>query len=87
MDAAATALTTLPLSIRILIMLAPILVNVENINVRRGFSQLNCVSFPADAFVSVVLSGAVRALACSSEVNGSISLMMHPTCPMPLQMY
>ena len=76
-----TALTTLPLSIRILITLVPILVNVKNIDVQRGFSELNCVSFPTDASISVIPSGAVRALACSSEVNGSISLMMHPTCP------
>ena len=81
MDAAAMALTTLPLLIIILITLAPILINVENIDVRRGFSELNYVSLPADASVSVVPSGAVRALACSSEVNGSISLMMHPACP------
>ena len=81
MDAAETALTTLPLSIRILITLAPIFVKVENIVVRRGFSELICASVPVVAFVRVVPRGAVRAFACSSVVNGSTSLMMHPTCP------
>ena len=80
MDAAETALTTLPLSIRILITLAPIFVKVVNIAVRMGFSELSGVSIPVGASVKVVPRGAVRDLACSSEVNGKTSLMMHSTC-------
>ena len=80
MDAAETALTTLPLSIRILITLGPIFVKVVNIMVRMGFSELSGVSVPIVASVRVVPMGAVRALACSSEVKGRTSLMMHPTC-------
>ena len=80
MDAAETALTTLPLSIRILIIESPIFVKVVNIVVRMGFSEFGGVSVPVVAPVRVVSRGALRALACSSEVNGQTSLMMHPTC-------
>ena len=80
MEAAETALTMLPLSMRILITLAPIFVKVVNIAVRMGFLELSGVSIPIGVSVKVVPRGAVRALACSSEVSGQTSLMMHPTC-------
>ena len=70
MDAAETALTTLPLSIRILITESSIFVKVVNIVVRMGFSEFRGVSVPVVASVRVVSRGAVRALSCSSEVNG-----------------
>ena len=86
-EAVATAFTMLPLSITILITWFPILVNVENIADRRGFSVPWGVFsgsggvLPAVASDNVVPSGAVNAMACSSDVKGIISLMMHPMSP------
>ena len=71
----------LSLSINTLITVAPIFVNVKKIDDRSGFSEPGGVSLPAVASDSVVPSGAVRAMACSSDVNGITSLMMHPTYP------
>ena len=75
----------MPLSIKILILVVPIFVNVENIADRSGFLEPGGVflgpgdvSLPAVASDNVEPSGAVKAMACSSDVNGIISLMMHP---------
>ena len=55
--------------------------NVENIDIRSGFSESGDASLPPGDSVSVVPSGAVRAMLCSSDDKGNSSLIMHPMPP------
>ena len=76
-----TALTTLPLSTRILITKLAIFVNVEKMEVRIGSSVpciwVDVVGEPLGA----VFSRTARAMVRSMGVNGIVSLTMHPTKP------
>ena len=78
-DTATTALTTLPLSIKILITEFSIFVNVEKMDDRTGSSELYDVFRFVVGSDRVVPNGTARAMACSTVVSGINSLMMHPT--------
>ena len=80
-EAAATALTTLPLSTKILTTVVPIFVYVEKIDDRWESSELGSELDSVDVSDSVVPNGAARARVCSSGVSGISSLMMHSTSP------
>ena len=78
---AATALTTLPLSTRILMTKLVIFMKVEKMDVRIG-SSLPCVGgVVARGPPGVISCGIARAMVRSRGVNGTVSLMMHPMYP------
>ena len=81
MEAAATALTTLPLSTRILMMESAILVKVEKMEVRRGSSVPDSQGDVRRGLSGVVFRGRAKAIVHFRGVNGLISLMMHPIKP------
>ena len=81
MEAAATALTTLPLSTRILMTELAIFVKVEKMEVRIRSSVPCALGDVGSGPPGVVFSGLARAMVRSRGVNGIVSLMMHPINP------
>ena len=78
---AATALTTLPLSTRILMTDSAIFVKVEKMEVRRGSSVPCSWGAVRRGLPGVVFRGRAKAIVHSRGFNGLISLMMHPIKP------
>ena len=81
MEAAATALTTLPLSTKILTTESAIFVKVEKMEVRIGSSNPCAWGEAGSGSPEEVFWGLATAIVCSRGVNGLVSLMMHPINP------